>query len=198
MGCNLWTRPRYARAPKGQRAAVNVPTSPGKSVTLFAALSPLWGVVLFQCLPDALTAEKLKEFMQALVESLKNRFPQTRFVCVLDNCRVHSEQVLTEVVDGAQGAGFKHLFLPVYSPMLNPIELAFNKIKGALRMALVENRAQLNQTDTLPWGQKTHTRRQILFQLLTNAVTVVSVADSAQLYEKSLSFYPRSLNLENL
>jgi len=39
------------------------------------------------------------------------------------------------VVRAVEGAGCRLLFLPPYSPDLNPIENAFSKLKGLLRRA---------------------------------------------------------------
>jgi transposase len=51
---------------------------------------------------------------------------------ILDNLSVHKSAHATEVLR-ARGAWF--LFLPQYSPDLNPIEMAFSKLKAHLRAA---------------------------------------------------------------
>lgn len=53
-------------------------------------------------------------------------------VVILDNLAVHKSQKAAEVLK-ARGAWF--LFLPPYSPDLNPIEMAFSKLKAHLRAA---------------------------------------------------------------
>jgi len=53
-------------------------------------------------------------------------------VVVLDNLSVHNSAHAAEVLK-ARGAWF--LFLPQYSPDLNPIEMAFSKLKAHLRGA---------------------------------------------------------------
>ncbi len=49
---------------------------------------------------------------------------------VMDNASVHK---VDEVKDLIQKTGAKLIYLPPYSPDLNPIELAWNKIKQYLR-----------------------------------------------------------------
>ena len=49
---------------------------------------------------------------------------------VMDNASVHK---VDEVQDLIQKTGAKLIYLPPYSPDLNPIELAWNKIKQYLR-----------------------------------------------------------------
>ena len=51
---------------------------------------------------------------------------------MLDNLKVHASAKAADVLK-ACGAWF--LFLPAYSPDLNPIEMAFSKLKAHLRAA---------------------------------------------------------------
>ena len=53
-------------------------------------------------------------------------------VVILDNLAVHKSPRAAEILN-ARGAWF--LFLPPYSPDLNPIEMAFSKLKAHLRAA---------------------------------------------------------------
>jgi transposase len=53
---------------------------------------------------------------------------------VLDNLGRHTVAGVREAVEAA---GCRLLFLPPYSPDLNPIENAFSKLKGLLRKAAV-------------------------------------------------------------
>ena len=51
-------------------------------------------------------------------------------VVIMDNLRVHK---LAGVREAIEAVGAKLLFIPPYSPDLNPIELAFSKLKSLLR-----------------------------------------------------------------
>ena len=53
-------------------------------------------------------------------------------VVVLDNLRAHKVKGVREAI---AAAGAELLYLPPYSPDLNPIELAFAKLKALLRAA---------------------------------------------------------------
>jgi transposase len=53
-------------------------------------------------------------------------------VVVMDNLSSHKRARVRELIEGAGGT---LLFLPPYSPDLNPIELAFAKLKALLRKA---------------------------------------------------------------
>lgn len=61
-------------------------------------------------------------------------------IVVMDNLSPHkSDQTLALIVD----AGAQVLFLPAYSPDLNPIEMMWSKVKGLLRSAQARTPADL-------------------------------------------------------
>jgi transposase len=45
-----------------------------------------------------------------------------------------------------QTYGIEHIFLPSYSPFLNPIEYAFNDLKAAVKQQVFYNRGELLRT----------------------------------------------------
>jgi transposase len=55
-----------------------------------------------------------------------NPYPEMRSTLVLDNCRIHHNEALLQLV---QAFGCHILFLPAYSPDLNPIEESFSACK---------------------------------------------------------------------
>lgn len=55
-----------------------------------------------------------------------NPFPAEKSTLVMDNCSIHKSDALAEVVEAA---GCRLLFLPPYSPDLNPIENTFGLSK---------------------------------------------------------------------
>ena len=64
---------------------------------------------------------------QCLVPTLKRGE-----LVLMDNLPVHKIAGVTEAIEGA---GATLIYLPKYSPDLNPIELAFSKLKAHLRKA---------------------------------------------------------------
>jgi len=55
-------------------------------------------------------------------------------VLVIDNCAVHAgEDSSTVLFSLLEAAGVKLVFLPTYSPELNPCELIFAEVKNYLR-----------------------------------------------------------------
>jgi len=61
-------------------------------------------------------------------------------IVVMDNLSAHKGERVRELVESM---GCKLLYLPPYSPDLNPIEEAFSKIKGILRKAEARSREAL-------------------------------------------------------
>ena len=59
---------------------------------------------------------------------------------MIDNLSAHKMEKLRELVEGS---GCELLYLPPYSPDLNPIEEAFSKIKGILAKAKARTREAL-------------------------------------------------------
>jgi transposase len=62
---------------------------------------------------------------QVLVPTLKRGD-----IVIMDNLRAHK---IAGVREAIEAAGAKLLFIPPYSPDLNPIELVFSKLKSLLR-----------------------------------------------------------------
>ena len=113
-----------ARAPKGKRAYGKVPRNRGKNQTLIAAITLEGGMgapMTVEGATDALAFEAYVEHF--LAPSLSKGQ-----VAVLEG------SARTEMGQGARrGRGADVVFLPSYSPDLNPIEEAFSKIKQLVR-----------------------------------------------------------------
>ena len=62
-------------------------------------------------------------------------------VVIMDNMRSHHAKIVTELLDKA---GISYLYLPPYSPDLNPIEKMWSKMKSFLRKRKVRVAAELS------------------------------------------------------
>jgi hypothetical protein len=88
------------------------------------------GIITHNIIPGLITTECFVQFLQELVIPLTNPYPGPQSVLILDNCNIHhSEKIRALVEDEAM---CKLIFLPPYSPDLNPIEQAFFSIKAHL------------------------------------------------------------------
>lgn len=113
------------RALRGQRLVAAVPHGHWKTTTLIAALD----VHQIRCsmeLDGAINQAAFEAFVgRVLVPKLRGGD-----LVILDNLSSHKGPRVAQLVRSAQA---ELLYLPPYSPDLNPIELAFSKIKQALR-----------------------------------------------------------------
>jgi transposase len=89
------------------------------------------GIITHDIIPGSVSSERFVQFLRELVIPLTNPYPGPCSVLILDNCSIHhSEKVRALVEDEAM---CRLIFLPPYSPDLNPIEQAFFSIKSHLR-----------------------------------------------------------------
>jgi transposase len=116
---------RYARAPRGERAAAVAPRNHGPNVTLIATLT-VAGPGPALVVEGAVTSE----VFVAYVEQVLLPWLAPGALVILDNLSVHTQ---TRVRSLMEAAGCEVRFLPAYSPDYSPIEAAFAKLKAWLR-----------------------------------------------------------------
>lgn len=114
-------------APRGERLVAKVPHGHWKTTTFLAALRR--DRIEAPCLFDGpINGELFRAYVERLlVPTLK-----PGDIVVLDNLGSHKGKA---VKDAVRKAGARLLFLPKYSPDLNPIEQVFAKLKTLLRKA---------------------------------------------------------------
>lgn len=134
---NIAMTRRFARAPRGKRAYGKIPRNHGKPTTLVAALG-LEGLGAAMTILGAIDTLAFEVYVRDLL------CPTLKFgqIVVLDNLSVHKAAVIREHIEAA---GCQLFFLPPYSPDLNPIELAFSKLKTALRKAAARTQETLDE-----------------------------------------------------
>ena len=120
------TRP-YGRAPVGQRVVGAVPHGHWKTTTFAAALRSE-GLVAPMVVDGAMNGDVFVAYVrQVLVPTLR-----AGDIVVMDNLASHKRVAAVRAI---ADAGCSVVYLPPYSPDLNPIELAFAKVKARLRAA---------------------------------------------------------------
>ena len=135
MGANTSLSPLYAWSRRGERAHAKAPRNWGKNVTLLASITA-GGVG--PCL--AVEGPTTRGVFEAYLEQVLSPTLSPGQVVVMDNLSAHKGGRVREIV-GADGC--EVLYLPPYSPDLNPIEQAFSKAKGLLRRAEARTREGL-------------------------------------------------------
>ena len=157
-----------ARAPRGKRAYGRVPRNRGKNTTLIAAITLQGGMgesMTLQGATDALAFEAYVEHV--LAPSLSEGQ-----VVVLDKLVAHRTEKVKDLIE-ERGADL--VFLPSYSPDMNPIEEAFSKIKQLVRKA----------------GARV---REALVEAIGRALTAVTTEDAAGWFAHA-GYWPQDQSL---
>jgi transposase len=122
---NLAMTRLYGRARRGQRASGAVPKNYGQSVTLIGAIDEN-GLLATLSFRGATDTAAMKVYVSEIL--LPALHPGD---CVVrDNLAVHKTRAVRKLF---AEAGIELLFLPPYSPDLNPIEMCWSKLKTYLR-----------------------------------------------------------------
>lgn len=125
------------RAPIGERLIFKTPHGHWKTTTLIAALG-IGGVRCATVIDGAVNAQLFEAFVeQVLVPQLRDGD-----MVVMDNLSSHKTRRTRELIEAA---GAQLMFLPPYSPDLNPIEMIFAKVKQLLRTLGCRTRESLWQ-----------------------------------------------------
>ena len=132
----LTLRRPYAWAKRGDRASRYEFQFRGSKYSILPALS-LDGILHLEVVENAVTGAAFRRFVEGLLPRM-NKWPLPNSVLVVDNASIHKVAGIRELVEDH---GMRLMFLPSYSPDLNPIELSFSSIKAWLRA----NRDQVNR-----------------------------------------------------
>jgi len=123
------------RAQRGERVKARCPAGHWQTLTMISSIR-LDGSTACMALEGATDTEAFRACVrEVLVPALR-----PGDIVVMDNLSPHkSDQTLALIAS----AGAQVLFLPAYSPDLNPIEKMWSKIKGLLRSAEARTPADL-------------------------------------------------------
>ena len=126
---------RYGRSPRGQRVKGYAPNGHWKTTTFVAGLTTT-GIIAPLVVDQPMNKVIFTQYVRQFV--VPRLAPGD--IVILDNLSSHKG---AEVLALIKATGAELLFLPPYSPDLNPIENAFAKLKGLLRKAAERTRENL-------------------------------------------------------
>ncbi|MDD3409224.1 MAG: IS630 family transposase [Eubacteriales bacterium] len=134
-GININMTRRYGRSIGQTRVVDHVPLNTPQCLTVLAAMRQS-GDMVFTTYQGGTTGQRLIGFLKdQLVPWLR-----PGDVVVMDNMRSHHVDEVKEILCAA---GVTLLYLPPYSPDLNPIEMLWSKLKSILRKWAVRLAADL-------------------------------------------------------
>jgi transposase len=161
---NVALTPRYARAPKGDRAFGKAPRNWGKNITLISSIT-LEGMGASMSIEGSSDTDSFGLYMRKiLAPTLKSGQ-----IVLMDNLSVHTSGWVRDLIEER---GCQLWLLPSYSPDLNPIEEAFSKVKNLIRKA---------KARTL----------EALFAVTARALEAVSADDARGYFEDSSYKIPK-------
>jgi transposase len=125
MGAHTSLAPLYGDSSRGQGAFFKTPRNRGTNTTLLSSMS-LEGMGPSMAIEGSTT----KQVFEAYIEHFLAPTLREGQV-VMDNFSAHKGERVRKLIEDR---GCQLLFLPPYSPDLNPIEEAFSKVKRLLRV----------------------------------------------------------------
>ena len=115
----------YGRALSSERAVDSTPLNTPTTTTILSSIR-INGEMAYTTYTGGTTAERFRYYLEnVLLPTLDEHA-----VIVMDNMRSHHAKVVKNLLDERKVA---YLYLPPYSPDLNPIEKLWSKLKSILR-----------------------------------------------------------------
>lgn len=135
-GINTSMARRYGWA-KSSRIYSRKPAQRGRNVTLIGALRRT-GIIAAMTIDGSAGGDVFLTFIKEVLAPKLNPGD----IVILDNVSTHKVKGVAEAI---HAVGARLLYLPPYSPELNPIEECWSKLKGLLRSAAARTRATLDE-----------------------------------------------------
>ena len=132
----LTLRRPHAWAKRGECASRHEFQFRGAKYSMLPALS-LDSILHLEVIENGVTGAAFRRFVEGLLPRM-NKWPLPNSVLVVDNASIHRVDGIRELIEAS---GMRLMFLPAYSPDLNPIKLTFSSVKVWLRA----NRDRVNQ-----------------------------------------------------
>ena len=151
-----------ARCVGGGRIPEATPGGHWKILTVLGAMS-LRGMIATMTIEEATDAD----IFLAYVEQVLCPALQAGAVVVMDNLSSHKVNGVRQLIEQA---GAEVLYLPPYSPDLNPIEKAWAKLKQLLRSAMARTKEVLDQAISDALKLITVDNAQAWFRLCVNGL----------------------------
>jgi hypothetical protein len=88
------------------------------------------GYIAWEVYQDSFTKRRFNAFVRQDLLPIMKPFPEACSVLIMDNHSIHHSEELSEM---CMEAGIVLLYLPAYSPDMNPIEQSFSQLKAWMR-----------------------------------------------------------------
>lgn len=134
-GVNTNMTRHYARSKTNERAVDSTPVNTPCNTTILSSIR-LDGQTAHTVYQGGTTADRFAEYLTDILIPTLSKDD----IIIMDNMRSHHAKAVKQILDTL---GIKYLYLPPYSPDLNPIEKMWSKIKAYLRKRKVRKVSEL-------------------------------------------------------
>jgi transposase len=141
FGVTITSRSNYGRSVKGSKAYKKVKQIRSRNYSIAAVMNQN-SILLFQIQDNAYNSEDYTDFMAQLF----HHFTENGILgahLIMDNVPFHKAERVMQLIETN---GHHPVFLPPYSPFLNPIEELFSKWKNDIRRSESQNEDELYET----------------------------------------------------
>jgi transposase len=167
-------RLRRGRSARGQRANLQMPTIHSRNNSVAAAMS--WNSLLYYRIQDRpYNTDHFGSFIGELC-TIFDASSMNSMVLVMDNVAFHRSASIRAI---CEAYGHKLLFLPPYTPFLNPIENLFSKWKQLVKRGTPES-------------------PEMLLELIYSAASEITSDDCEGFYHHLRSYFQRCLRFDTI
>jgi transposase len=173
-GIQIFSRASYGRSPRGVRATKRVAQLRTRNYSIASVMNQE-SLYFFEIQNKAYNSEDYSEFLNKFLQHLANDGISGAYL-VMDNVRFHKTELITNLI---QSHGHRAVFLPPYSPFLNPIENLFNQWKNFIKRGEPQNENQL-------------------YELVNNSSELITSIHCMNYYKHMESYLHKCLNKEEI
>eukprot|EP01133_Synstelium_polycarpum_P020269 gene20269-24310_t len=128
-------RKTRAVGPIGQEVIVKSANPISESCNIMASVN-FDGTLM---LAERTDTNNARDFLNYVTDMVAANFIREGMIFIIDNAPIHGGADLGDLYRVIEGAGAVLMFLPKYSPELNPMELIFANVKRELREKIIHN-----------------------------------------------------------
>ncbi|KAG1298400.1 hypothetical protein G6F66_001759 [Rhizopus arrhizus] len=115
---------------KGTPAVVSVPMTKAKATSILGAISANGLINVSLRVPKRTVTGHYLSFLKATLDEM-DKYPEMKgHYLVMDNAPIHSS---TDIGNYIHSRGYPYVYLPPYSPELNPIEQFWSIVKSKIK-----------------------------------------------------------------
>ncbi|XP_035908216.1 uncharacterized protein LOC118510467 isoform X1 [Anopheles stephensi] len=138
VGFNVSMRTLKGRSQRGTPATITVPQLRTRNISIICAMHR-YGVLLYTTHTRSVNRERFIQFIEELKQTLRSKNINSSYF-IMDNVAFHKTPAVRVAIGNDSD---KPLYLPPYSPFLNPIENLFSQWKNFVRRSNPSNEDQL-------------------------------------------------------